>query len=59
VIIYTLENIVSFLNIYNNIGMENNNNNRKSIVPIVSYFNLDANKNIIYEENKGKSGIYR
>ena len=39
--------------------MENNNNNRESIVPIVSYFNIDVNKKIICKENKGKSGIYR
>jgi len=39
--------------------MNNNNNNRKNIVPVVSYFNLDTNKSIIYKENKGKSGIYR
>jgi NUMOD1 domain/GIY-YIG catalytic domain len=39
--------------------MENNNNNRKSVVPIVSYLNIDANKSIIYKENRGKSGIYR
>jgi group I intron endonuclease len=38
--------------------MENNNNNRKSIVPVISYFNLDTNKSIIYKENRGKSGIY-
>ena len=36
-----------------------NNNNRKNIVPQVSYFNLDTNKSIIYKENRGKSGIYR
>jgi len=28
--------------------MKNNNNNRKSIVPVVSYLNLDTNKSIIY-----------
>jgi group I intron endonuclease len=39
--------------------MENNNNNIKIIVPILSYFNIDANKSIIYKENRGKSGIYR
>jgi hypothetical protein len=37
----------------------NNNNNIKNIVPVVSYFNIDANKSIIYKENKGKFGIYR
>ncbi len=36
--------------------MENNNN--ESIAPVVYYFNIDVNKNII-KENKGKSGIYR
>lgn len=39
--------------------MKNNNNNRKSIVPVVSYLKLDTNKSIIYKENKRKSGIYR
>jgi group I intron endonuclease len=39
--------------------MKNNNNNRKNIVPVVSYFYLDTNKSIIYKENKGKPGIYR
>lgn len=39
--------------------MKNNNNNKKSIVPVISYFNLDTNKGIIYKENRGKSGIYR
>jgi len=34
--------------------MKNNNNNRKSIVPVVSYLNLDTNKSIIYKENKRK-----
>ena len=41
----TLENSVSFINIYNNVGLENNNN--ESIAPVVSYFNIDVNKNII------------
>ena len=36
-----------------------NNNNKKSIVPLKSYFNLDTNKSFIYKENRGKSGIYR
>jgi len=36
--------------------MENNDN--ESIAPVVYYFNIDVNKNII-KENKGKSGIYR
>lgn len=36
--------------------MENKN---KSIVPVVSYLNIDVNKSLIYKENKGKSGIYR
>jgi group I intron endonuclease len=35
------------------------NNNSKSIVPVVSYLNIYVNKSIIYKENKGKSGIYR
>jgi hypothetical protein len=39
-------------------GMENNNNNRKSVVPVVSYLNIDTNKSII-KENLEKSGIYR
>jgi hypothetical protein len=38
--------------------MKNNNNNIiKNIVPVVSYFNIDANKSIIYKENKGKNLI--
>ena len=44
--------------INNNINMKNNDN-RQTIVPVVSYFNLDTNKSLIYKENKGKSVIYR
>jgi hypothetical protein len=36
-----------------------NNNNNVGIIPIVSYFNADKNKFIVYKENKNKSGIYR
>jgi len=35
--------------IFNNTNMKNNKNNRKSIVPVISYFNLDTNKSIIYK----------
>ena len=52
----TLENPDSFINIYNKVSMENNDN--ESIAPVVYYFNIDVNKKII-KENKGKSGIYR
>jgi len=37
----------------------NNNNNNISIMPVVSYVNIEENKFIIYEENRNKSGIYR
>ena len=30
-----------------------------NIISIVHYPNADLNKNAIYEENRGKSGIYR
>jgi len=30
-----------------------------NIIPVVSYFNADIDKSIIYKENKNKSGIYR
>ena len=43
--------------------MKNNNNNNCSIkvniIPVVSYFNADIGKSIIYKENKNKPGIYR
>ena len=43
--------------------MQNNNNNNYNnnvnIIPVVSYFNADKDKSIIYKENKNKSGIYR
>lgn len=39
--------------------MKNNKNNKKSIVPVIFYFNLYTNKSIIYKENRGKSGVYR
>ena len=40
--------------------MKNNNyNNNINIIPVVSYFNADKYKFIIYKENKNKSGIYR
>lgn len=34
-------------------------NNNSNIIPIVSYYNADKDKSIIYKENKNKSGIYR
>jgi len=37
----------------------NNYNNNVSIIPVVSYYNADIDKFIIYKENKRKSGIYR
>lgn len=36
-----------------------NNNNNVNIIPVVSYFNADKDKSIVYKENKNKSGIYR
>jgi hypothetical protein len=36
--------------------MKNNNIN---IIPVVSYYNAEKDKSIIYKENKNKSGIYR
>ena len=36
-----------------------NNNNKQTIVPVVSYLNLDIDKSLIFKKNKGKSGIYR
>jgi len=40
--------------------MKNNNyNNNINIIPVVSYFNADKYKFIVYKENKNKSGIYR
>lgn len=37
----------------------NNNNMNKNNLPIKTYIDLNNSKNIIYEENKYKSGIYR
>ena len=37
----------------------NDHNNNINIIPVVSYFNADKNKFIVYKENKNKSGIYR
>jgi hypothetical protein len=39
--------------------MGNNNNKNINVIPCVHYSNVDINKNAIYEENRGKSGIYR
>lgn len=39
--------------------MQNNNNNNFEVTPLITYVNLDINKFIIYNENRGKSGIYR
>lgn len=39
--------------------MKKNNNIKNLTSPVVSYFNMDANKGIIYKDNKGKSGVYR
>lgn len=39
--------------------MNNKNNNKMKLIPIVTYNNMDINKYIIYKENRGKSGIYR
>jgi hypothetical protein len=40
--------------------MKNKNYNKNiNIIPIVSYFNADKDKSIVYKENKKKSGIYR
>lgn len=35
------------------------NNNNINIVPLIHYPKADLYKNIVYQENKGKSGIYR
>lgn len=32
---------------------------RSNIVPVISYINADADKSLIYDKNKGRSGIYR
>ena len=39
--------------------LKNMQNNNVNIIPVVSYFNADKDKSIIYKENKNKSGIYR
>jgi excinuclease UvrABC nuclease subunit len=43
--------------------MKNNNNNNNdkfiNIIPVVYYPNADLSKNVIYNENRLKSGIYR
>lgn len=42
--------------------MENNsktNDNNLKLIPFITYNNADINKSLIYEENRGKSGIYR
>jgi hypothetical protein len=40
--------------------MQNNNynyyNNNVDIIPVISYINAD--KSVVYKENKNKSGIY-
>jgi len=36
-----------------------NNDNNNNIIPVVSYFNADKDKFIVYKKNKNKSGIYR
>jgi hypothetical protein len=38
--------------------MQNDNNNI-NIIPVVSYYDADKDKYIIYKENKNKSSIYR
>ena len=35
------------------------NNNNRTIIPVVSYSNADKDKSLIFSENKGKSCIYR
>lgn len=40
-------------------SIENNNKNNIKKIPVVSYFNAEIDKTIIYKENKNKSGIYR
>jgi hypothetical protein len=39
--------------------IENKTKTIMNIIPVVSYFNADIDKSIIYKENKNKSGIYR
>ena len=38
--------------------MGNNNYKNIKVIPSVHYSNADLNKNAIYKENRGKSGIY-
>lgn len=39
--------------------MKNNSDKIINIIPVVYYSNADISKNVIYEENRIKSGIYR
>ena len=50
-----LESQEKFAPLMNKIKLENTMN----IIPIIHYPNTYINKNIIYEENREKSGIYR
>lgn len=36
-----------------------NNNNNKIVTPVITYSNANKDKDVIYQENKKKSGIYR
>lgn len=39
--------------------MNNKEYNNISIIPVIRYTNADLHKSIIYQDNIGKSGIYR
>jgi hypothetical protein len=55
-----LGELAPFYKKYRTTKMEKNNNKNINVIPRVHYSNADLNKNeAIYEENRGKSGIYR
>ena len=37
----------------------NNNKNSMKVRPVISYSDIEMNKDNIYKENKKRSGIYR
>jgi hypothetical protein len=39
--------------------INNLNYNNARLIPVLTYTNADIDKSKIYEENKGKCGIYR
>lgn len=50
---------ISINNHMNNKMNDNNNKSNKNIIPVVIYSNAYINKSKVYEDNKGKSGVYR